>query len=94
MNKAAYPLKLRNSVKQAAQRLAKEDGVSLNQWISSAVAQKVGSVETARNSSANVPVKRKAAVSCVSWSTPPTSPRHHAGLAKSCHPQSTIDPAT
>jgi hypothetical protein len=46
-NKAAYPLKLPNSIKQAAQRLAKEDGVSLNQWISSAVAQKVGSVETA-----------------------------------------------
>jgi hypothetical protein len=47
MNKAAYPLKLPNSIKQAAQRLAKEDGVSLNQWISSAVAQKVGSIETA-----------------------------------------------
>jgi len=47
MNKAAYPLKLPNSIKQAAQRLAKEDGVSLNQWISSAVAQKVGSVQTA-----------------------------------------------
>jgi hypothetical protein len=47
MTKAAYPLKLPNSIKQAAQRLAKEDGVSLNQWISSAVAQKVGAVETA-----------------------------------------------
>jgi hypothetical protein len=47
MTRAAYPLKLPNSIKQAAQRLAKEDGVSLNQWISSAVAQKVGSVETA-----------------------------------------------
>ena len=47
MTKAAYPLKLPNSIKQAAQRLAKEDGVSLNQWISTAVAQKVGSVETA-----------------------------------------------
>ena len=47
MSKAAYPLKLPNSIKQAAQRLAKEDGVSLNQWISSAVSQKVGSIETA-----------------------------------------------
>ncbi len=47
MTKVAYPLKLPNSIEQAAQRLAKEDGVSLNQWISSAVAQKVGSVETA-----------------------------------------------
>ena len=47
MSRATYPLKLPNSVKKAAQRLAKEDGVSLNQWICSAVAQKVGSVQTA-----------------------------------------------
>jgi len=47
MNKAAYPLKLPQSIKAAAARLAKEDGVSLNQWIAVAVAQKVGAVETA-----------------------------------------------
>lgn len=47
MSKATYPLKLPASVKAAASRLAKEDGVSLNQWIASAVAQKVGAVETA-----------------------------------------------
>jgi hypothetical protein len=47
MSKATYPLKLPLSVKQAAQRLAKEDGVSLNQWIAAAVAEKVGVVETA-----------------------------------------------
>lgn len=47
MNKATYPLKLPRSIKTAAARLAKEDGVSLNQWIASAVAQKVGAVETA-----------------------------------------------
>lgn len=47
MNKASYPLKLPVSVKAAAQRLAKEDGVSLNQWIAVAVAEKIGSVETA-----------------------------------------------
>jgi len=47
MSKATYPLKLPASIKKAAARLAKEDGVSLNQWISSAVAQKVGAVETA-----------------------------------------------
>lgn len=47
MTKATYPLKLPTSVKSAAQRLAKEDGVSLNQWIASAVAEKVGAVETA-----------------------------------------------
>ncbi|BCH31972.1 hypothetical protein MesoLjLc_39020 [Mesorhizobium sp. L-8-10] len=47
MSKATYPLKLPLSVKEAAVRLAKADGVSLNQWIASAVAQKVGAVETA-----------------------------------------------
>ncbi len=47
MSKATYPLKLPLSVKQAAQRLAREDGVSLNQWIAAAVAEKVGVVETA-----------------------------------------------
>lgn len=47
MSKATYPLKLPLSVKQAAQRLAAEDGVSLNQWIAVAVAEKIGVVETA-----------------------------------------------
>jgi HicB family len=47
MSKATYPLKLPVSIKAAAARLAKEDGVSLNQWIATAVAQKVGVVETA-----------------------------------------------
>jgi HicB family len=47
MTKASYPLKLPASMKAAAARLAKEDGVSLNQWIAVAVAQKVGAVETA-----------------------------------------------
>lgn len=47
MNKAKYPLKLPASIKAAAARLAKEDGVSLNQWIAVAVAEKVGAIETA-----------------------------------------------
>ncbi len=47
MSKATYPLKLPLSIKRAAQRLAKEDGVSLNQWIAVAVAEKVGVMETA-----------------------------------------------
>jgi hypothetical protein len=47
MSKATYPLKLPASIKAAAARLAKEDGVSLNQWIATAVAQKIGAVETA-----------------------------------------------
>ena len=45
--RATYPLNLPLSIKKAAQRLAQEDGVSLNQWIASAVAEKVGVVETA-----------------------------------------------
>jgi hypothetical protein len=47
MSKSTYPLKLPTSIKKAAQRLAQEDGVSLNQWIAAAVAEKVGVVETA-----------------------------------------------
>jgi len=47
MSRASYPLKLPASVKEAAARLAKEDGVSLNQWIAVAIAQKIGVVETA-----------------------------------------------
>lgn len=47
MSKSTYPLKLPASLKAVAARLAKEDGVSLNQWITSAVAQKVGAVEAA-----------------------------------------------
>ena len=47
MKRMSYSLKLPTSVKNAAHRLAKQDGVSLNQWISSAVAEKVGAVETA-----------------------------------------------
>jgi hypothetical protein len=36
MSRATYPLKLPLSVKKTAQRLAKADGVSLNQWITAA----------------------------------------------------------
>jgi hypothetical protein len=53
VNKSTYPLRLPPSIKKAAQRLAKEDGVSLkgdrNQWIAVAVAEKVGVVESAAN---------------------------------------------
>jgi hypothetical protein len=48
MSKSAYPLKLPSSVKTAAARLAKADGVSLNQFIAVAVAEKVGVMETAQ----------------------------------------------
>jgi hypothetical protein len=45
MSKSTYPLKLPLSTKKAAQRLAKEGGVSLNQWIAVAVAEKIVVVE-------------------------------------------------
>jgi hypothetical protein len=41
-------LKLPNSIKNAAAELAKADGVSLNQFIAAAVAEKVGSLQTAQ----------------------------------------------
>ena len=44
MSKSTYPLKLPTSVKNAAAQLAKEDGVSLNQFIAAAVAEKVGTL--------------------------------------------------
>ena len=47
MSKGTYPLKMPLSVKQAAARLAAADGVSLNQFIATAVAEKVGVMETA-----------------------------------------------
>lgn len=53
MSRATYPLKLPLSIKRAAERLAKEDGVSLNQWIAAAVAEKIGVVETAAEFFAN-----------------------------------------
>jgi len=47
MSKSTYPLKLPSSVKNAAAELAKIDGVSLNQFIAAAVAEKVGTLRTA-----------------------------------------------
>lgn len=48
MSKSTYPLKLPTSVKKAAAELAATDGVSLNQFIAAAVAEKVGSIRTAK----------------------------------------------
>jgi HicB family len=47
MSTGTYPLKLPASLKREAERLARADGVSLNQWITVAVAQKVTAVESA-----------------------------------------------
>lgn len=43
-----YPLQLPASLRETAMRYAREDGVSLNQWIVAAVAQKIGAVATAK----------------------------------------------
>ena len=48
MSKSTYPLKLPASVKKAAAELAASDGVSLNQFIAAAVAEKVGCLRTAK----------------------------------------------
>lgn len=47
MNDSKYPVSLPPSLGNAALKLAEEDGLSLNEWVSIAVAQKIGSVETA-----------------------------------------------
>lgn len=47
MSRSKYPITLPPSIGNAARKLAEEDGLSLNQWVSIAVAQKIGSVETA-----------------------------------------------
>lgn len=47
MSKARVSLHLPASLKAAAERFARHDGVSLNQFISTAVAQKIGAVEAA-----------------------------------------------
>jgi hypothetical protein len=47
MSRATIPVKLPPSSGNAARKLAEEDGVSLSQWVSLAVAQKISSVETA-----------------------------------------------
>lgn len=44
--KSNFPLRLPASIKRAAEDLAEEDGVSLNQFIASAVAEKVSALRT------------------------------------------------
>lgn len=43
-----YPLRLPRSLKQAVERLSKEDGTSINQFVATAVAEKVSALQTAR----------------------------------------------
>jgi len=43
-----YPLRLPRSLKDAVVRLSKQDGTSINQFVATAVAEKVSALETAR----------------------------------------------
>ncbi len=42
-----YPLRLSRSLKDAVERISREDGTSINQFVTSAVAEKVASLRTA-----------------------------------------------
>ena len=44
----SYPLRLPRSLKEAVERLAKEDQTSINQFVATAVAEKVSALQTAR----------------------------------------------
>ncbi|PZN75333.1 MAG: toxin-antitoxin system HicB family antitoxin [Candidatus Methylumidiphilus alinenensis] len=46
-NTSTYPLRLPTSVKSAAEKLAKEEGISLNQFVATAVAEKLSAMSTA-----------------------------------------------
>jgi hypothetical protein len=43
-----YPLRLPRSLKQAVERLSREDGTSINQFVATAVAEKIAALETAQ----------------------------------------------
>jgi hypothetical protein len=45
---STYPLRLPRSLKQAVERLSKQDGTSINQFVATAVAEKIAALETAR----------------------------------------------
>jgi hypothetical protein len=42
-----YPLRLPKSLKEAVERLSKQDGTSINQFVATAVAEKVSALQTA-----------------------------------------------
>jgi hypothetical protein len=46
--KETYPLRLPQSLKKAVERLSRQDGTSMNQFVATAVAEKVSALETAR----------------------------------------------
>jgi hypothetical protein len=44
---STYPLRLPKSVKAAAEKLAREEGISMNQFVATAVAEKLVAMQTA-----------------------------------------------
>jgi len=44
---STYPLRLPKSIKAAAEKIAREEGVSMNQFIATAVAEKLAAMKTA-----------------------------------------------
>jgi hypothetical protein len=46
-NQSTYPLRLPRSIKAEVERLAKQDGISINQFIATAVAEKLSAMRTA-----------------------------------------------
>jgi hypothetical protein len=46
-SQSTYPLRLPHSVKAEVERLAKADGISINQFVATAVAEKLAAMETA-----------------------------------------------
>ena len=47
MTVATYPLRLPRSVKAAVEKLAKAQGISINQFVATAVAEKLAAMSTA-----------------------------------------------
>lgn len=47
MSTSTYPLRLPASIKAAVERLAREEGVSMNQFVATAVAEKLAAMKTA-----------------------------------------------
>jgi hypothetical protein len=47
-NQTTYPLRLPRSLKQEVERRAQQDGISINQFVATAVAEKVAAMNTAQ----------------------------------------------
>jgi hypothetical protein len=46
-NSSTYPLRLPKSIKSAAEKLARDEGISMNQFVATAVAEKLAAMQTA-----------------------------------------------